>query len=235
LGHSTEPLIAKGFDKAFEDTFQKDGKYRLLVIRGMEKIEDTYKFVNSGSLEVRTHDCAKNNGVILGYDCLDTANFKFAVTREGRIDSKFMPAPLETEDLSIWKQFLKFVKPIVLSNWAAKYTDEAREIFARQGEQVLEEMEPYIRYNVPFKYIAPSESLNKWKQYIQESAKILEPEQKFVEFSESVNFVVKDYLKGRISEKQYKSIIDMVMNNIDEVQKGRMSKIIENSLVLNQR
>ncbi len=232
LGHSTKRLVAEGLDKGFSEVYTTETppKYKLVVVRGMEKIGNLKSTTNT--LKDLTHDCAKNNGVILAYDCLDKNNFYHSVTRPGRIDRYFIPAPLETESLDIWKQFLELVKHRKDPIWATKYVQEAREIFERQGSGVLEEMKPHLTYNPPFKIPAnPATSLDSWKQYIEETTKILTPRQRCNEFTDVVTrAVIPDYLYGEIPKEKYQSIIDMIMQNTPEESKAKMAMIIEDSL-----
>ena len=234
LGHSTKRSITKIFNFINEDAekqFKKDGKYKLFVIKGMEKIGNPEK--TTKILKDLPHDCAANNGLILAYECLDSSNFYYSVTRPGRIDRMFMPSPLETESLSKWKEFLEFIKPTLLPKWAAKRTDEAREMFTKQGAEVLEEMKPYLKYNAPFKMPDLGVALDGWREYITETTKILEPRRQFIELSTAAQVTVKDYLYKRIPKKQYQSIIDMIMENIPEQSKSKMTDVV--NAALNQR
>ncbi len=232
LGHSTKESIGAIYDlvdSKSAEQFKKDGKYKLFVVRGMEKIEDAYKSTYN-DLRGSTCNSAQNNGLILAYDCLDDINFYSAVTRGQRIDQHFAPQPLPSEDLGIWKNFLEFVKIKLKPQWAAKNVEEAKEIFTKQGPDVLKQMQPHLEYKVPFEVPNFKASLYHWKEYITKSTQKLEPDNQFAEFAEIVDGISASYLQKTISQKHYQAIIDMITENTPADKKAFMAKLVKAGL-----
>jgi len=215
VGHSTRKSILKIEDYLYDDVaeqFKKDKKYKLFVIRDLEKIENAYD-TTSKILQGYVHDSAKRTGLMVAYKMQDSGNFYPAVTRMGRVDAHITPKPEMNESVDIWKEFINSIKKhrIIQPHFITKTLAETREILSKRGDDALKELEPYLKYEVPYEIPNRTASVDFIRKYLTESSKILDDMQKKKHFTMLGENAARAYHEGYIDKKKYETVKDMLL------------------------
>lgn len=237
LGHSTKKHIGKLwnlFQPEVEEDFKKNKKYKLFVLRKLEKIDPEHNHAKvSNCLKGDTAKSAQEYGVMLAYDCLDSSHFDPAITRMERIDGFYTPQPNADESLDVWKKYVHFAKHKYPSLTAKKAMEETREIMAKRGDKDLKEMEPLIKYNVPYEVPKLKNKEKDWKRFFDATKNELEDFQIYRSYAKAARVLVSGHLYHKISDKKYNNIMGMLKENTPDKYKERMNNWIR--IELNQR
>jgi len=155
--------------------FQKNGKYRVFVVRGVDELgqpkgyPEGYLKFPEGSILKDTPDSNESrakHGIMLFYTCKNPSRLDPAVIRPGRIDVQHSVMPYQEESLDIWKAYLDDMKWEKSPASVVKKLGEAKEILSKKGDNVLREMNPHLQYTVPYVPPKAGDSLEKWNEYV---------------------------------------------------------------------
>ena len=235
LGHSTEDSLGKLVDilqPAQQGEFKNTNKYKLFVLRGMEKISPKNNHLNiSATLRGRTAKSAENYGVMLAYDCVDSKNFMDAVTRMERIDEHYIPKPKADESMDIWRAYLQTVQDKSKPIFASKTIQESKELLkSKKGQKAVDELGRLLEYNPPYVIPKSTEKMKVWEEYFNASKEKLTDRQLLNEYTKVITGITNEKLYGSISEEKYNKLLNMARGTISKSYKDRLETVIDNSL-----
>lgn len=232
LGHSTKQKINEAWDlftPKQAEQFKKDGKYRLLVLTGAEKIDPNRDYIGA-NMRGFAAKSAQNFGVMLAYDCQDIGNIRSAVTRIERIDKVFIPSPKTDESLEVWKEYLQVLKKHSTPMYIQKQIDEATEIISSKGQKALEEMSDSLYYHAPYKVPKLTDKMRVWNEYFAASKRDVDEHGLYNEMRNVTIGTVEAYLHERISKRKYEAIIAQILDTTPKKYLERIQALIKNEL-----
>lgn len=169
-----------------DEEFLQHGKYKVFVLRDLDEYPACTNFLKDSP---DTHDCCKRHGVMLFYTCKNPNTIDPAVIRDGRVDYKLLPEPKDDEPLEIWKDYLNSITnsypPL-----AYRQVESAKEILSKREPEVMEEMKDYLKYSIPYQHPRFEDSLNKWQNYVTQTAQNVRPDCMISELAHTLQLII---------------------------------------------
>lgn len=237
--------LATKLDEVFKrrsaEAFQKDGKYTLFVVRGIDELIPAERILQkgkkrasvelSGILKGETHDSCKRQGIILLYDCTDLSKVELPVYRKGRISNTLNPPPNKDESIELWKEYLNESRFSDLPATAKYEIEHAKKVFQEKGAEVVKEMEEYTKYIIPFQHPEDTAPLAHWKEYVAATGTELPKKQILNVFSsdlDGLGELIKQSPEtidkfNKICEEMFKYLDGEELETLQKLQKGTIN------------
>ena len=170
------------WSKKPEEQYKKDGRYYAYVVRGIDQIGQPKNrppvvfpegaiFKDAPDLQ----DSCRKFGVMLFYECKNIGKLDPAVIRDGRIACQHLPEPYLDEGVDIWKEYINQLKMTFLPHDAVFYLERTRELLAKKNPDMFKQLEPDLKYTIPYEIPDVDAPLKIWKEYIDKTTEDVNP------------------------------------------------------------
>ncbi len=140
IANTTKGELAGSIDnlmKKAENRFNKTNVRSVIVVRDLDKIAAERRMTNGESAGVvsallKTQGCRKRGFAWIS-EAVDVSQVDPAVTRMGRMEHKIPIMPLESESVSVWKQYIELISRFKEGTKKDTLLKEAQEILSKKG------------------------------------------------------------------------------------------------------
>lgn len=216
--------------------YQKDGKFKALVIDGIDEIGQPAWIEKKGCKPFEypdnilndspdTNDSVKEYGLFLIYKAKSLDKLCPGTVRTGRTDIRAFCMPYADEPLELWKEFLHNARNGNHQHMTS-IIKQAKKELSKRGKEVMNEMKPYFVYDRPYEGISYDAPLKKWKNWIEYTGnrRYITPGSRIQDFRREIGVIVyeKSIAHTRSSidnlrkEEKFQSILKMMTDKIKE-------------------